>query len=294
MSANITLGIFTIAIMILTIGVHPFTRKATNTYWFWLAYGIFTLTLIIVYRWGLDIRDLANYLNKGTLSPIGADEGLMWSKALLLDMCPATAVAISIAIVVDPTRKGARAIAPMAIFGGMITVFGQIMLGNDGAEWSYEYLFVGFGANRAYFLIHFFNIITGILVLLNTPRFTLNTYCGEYLLNAFYFLYVAIVVYAFDGVIYCNVTGILIYDWTSIGEYSVVADTLNCSPEVAMVVGYAACILAVNAIIGLNVAFQRCFEPYKVKNKHSKKWYKGLNGWYELKPYSKNKHLKNV
>ena len=219
MSAGISLGLFTILIVLLSIGVHPFTRKVTNTYWFWLAYGIFVLTMIIVYRWGPDIRDLINYLKAGTPSPIIGDNlGLMWSKALMLDMCPMTAVTIHFALIVDPSRKGAKAIAPMAIFGGIITIFGQIMAGADPtAEWSYQYLFPGIAANRAYFLIHFFNIVSGVLVLLNTTKFSVKTYSGEYIINAGFFLYVAICIYASHGVITDHVTGLLIKDWTESG-----------------------------------------------------------------------------
>ena len=285
MSAGISLGLFTILIMLLAIGVHPFTRRVTNTYWFWLAYGIFVFVLITVYRWGPDISDLLNS-NKAV--------GILWSKALLLDMCPMTAVAIHIAVIVDPTRKGAKAIAPMAIFGGMITIFGQVMTGSsEGAEWSYKYLFEGIAPNRAYFLIHFFNLITGVLVLLNTTKFSIKTYSGEYIVNAGYFMYVAICIYASHGVIDCNVTGLLIKDWDAGGEYAMVAQVLNCSPVVAMIVGYTACILAVNAIIGVQVLVQKA-KPYQISNKHNKNWYKGLNGWYHLVPYSKNKYLRVV
>ena len=283
MSAGIGLGLFSILIVLLTIGVHPFTRKVTNTYWFWLTYGIFVFILIVVYRWGLDIHDLINS-DKQT--------GILWSKALLLDMCPMTAVAIHIAVIVDPTRKSARAIAPMAIFGGMITIFGQIMAGTDNASWTYEYIFVGDGSNRAYFLIHFFNLVTGVLVLLNTPKFSIKTYCIEYFINAFYFMYVAIAIIASHGVIYCNVTGLLIYDW-AIGEYHGVVNALNCSPPLAMIVGYFACILAVNAIIGIQVLLQKT-KTYKISSLHNKNWYKYLNGWYHLNPYSKNQYLRSL
>ena len=292
-AAGITLAIFTFAIMILAIGVHPFTRKVTNTYWFWLAYGIFVSTMVIVYRWGPDIYDLVNFLKNGVPSPIvGNNEGMMLSKALLLDMCPATAVAINLLVIVDPSRKTAKAVAPMAIFGGLITIFGQITT-DAAAEWSYEYLFVGIGANRSYFLIHFFNIITGLLVLLNTTRFTIKTYSGEYLINAFYFLYVGMAIVFSNGVITDHVTGLLIADWKSGGEYNMVAQALNCSPVVAMIVGYTACILAVNAIIGVQVLVQKA-KPYKIPNKHNRDWYKKLNGWYHLEPYSKNYYLRNV
>ena len=290
MSAGIGLGLFTSSIALLSIGVHPFTRRVTNTYWFWLAYGIFVFTMIVVYRWGPDIRDLVNAINDGT---DGQNKGILWSKAFLLDMCPATAVAIHIAVIVDPTRKGAKAIAPMAIFGGIITIFGQIMAGTDPeAAWTYEYMFEGIAPNRAYFLIHFFNLITGVLVLLNTTKFSVKTYCVEYFVCAFYFMYVAIVIYASHGKVQCNVTGLLIYDW-SVGEYYAVAQLLGCSPVVAMIVGYMGCIFAVNMIILVQVLVQWA-KPYRMPNIHNKNWYKGLNGWYHLFPYSKNKYLRVV
>ena len=285
MAAGLGLGLITVLCMVLAVGTHPFVRKVTNTYWFWLVYGIIMLTLIIVFRWGLDIRDLINYLCYHTPSPIGVDLGTMWSKALLLDMCPMTAIVIHAAIIVDPTRRGAKLFAPMATFGGMVTIFGQIILNGDPASaWTFQYIFVGVDANRAYFLIHFLNIITGLLVLLNVTKFNAKTYSLEYIVDALYFVYIGLAVYISDGVIYQNTTGVLIYDWSPAGEYHSVAKVLNCSPALTMLFGYTACIIAINIFVGLQVLFQKA-KAYQIPNVHNKEWYKGLNGWYKLEPY---------
>ena len=290
MNAGAGLGLLTLAIIVLSIGVHPFTRKVTNTYWFWLAYGIAMITLVIVYRWGLDIRDFINAVKDGTTSE---NFGIKWSKAFLLDMCPMCAVALHAVVIVDPTRKSAKLVAPMAIFGGVITIFGWIIFGGDNPEWTYEYIFIVKGPNRAFFLIHFINLVSGVLVLLNTPKFNFKTFSLEFIVNAGFFMYVAIIILISNGEVKQNVTGILIYDWSHNGEYHTFAEVLNCPPVLGMLFGYSACIAAVTLFSGTQVLLQKA-KPYQISNEHNKDWYKGLKGWYKIEPYTKNKYLTNV
>jgi hypothetical protein len=56
--------------------------------------------------------------------PINDD--IIVSRGLLLDICPFCAFVISIAVIIDPTRKIAKIIAPFALFGGLITILGGI------------------------------------------------------------------------------------------------------------------------------------------------------------------------
>jgi uncharacterized membrane protein YadS len=42
----------------------------------------------------------------------------------LLDICPACAFLITVFVIVDPSRKLAQAIAPITIFGALLTLFG--------------------------------------------------------------------------------------------------------------------------------------------------------------------------
>jgi hypothetical protein len=53
------------------------------------------------------------------------------SKGMLLDLCPFVAIAMPVLMIVDPSRKLLTIIAPYAIFGGMITLFGELIFTDE-------------------------------------------------------------------------------------------------------------------------------------------------------------------
>jgi hypothetical protein len=61
-------------------------------------------------------------------------DGIVVSRGLLLDLCPFCAIALPTLMIIDPSRKTLRIIAPFAIFGGLITLFGGISTGEDNPE----------------------------------------------------------------------------------------------------------------------------------------------------------------
>jgi hypothetical protein len=88
-------------------------------------------------------------------------------------MCPFCGLAICLAVVVDPSRKIAKIIAPFAIFGGLITLIG----GMSGEYNEYgtsvspiHYIFLGDAENPLFFLLHYINIAVGVLVLVSVPK----------------------------------------------------------------------------------------------------------------------------
>jgi hypothetical protein len=90
-----------------------------------------------------------------------------------LDLCPFCGFTICLSVVLDPTRKIAKIIAPFAIFGGLITLIGG--LGDDysayGANVSpAHYIFFGDAQNPLYFLLHYINVAIGFLVLVSVPK----------------------------------------------------------------------------------------------------------------------------
>jgi hypothetical protein len=56
-------------------------------------------------------------------------ESIVVSRGLLLDLCPFCAISLPTLMIIDPTRKSLRVVAPFAIFGGLITLFGGISTG---------------------------------------------------------------------------------------------------------------------------------------------------------------------
>jgi hypothetical protein len=76
------------------------------------------------------------------------------------------------AIIVDPTRKIAKAIAPFGIFNCLITILGGI--GQDDPQLTASYIFLGNSENPMYFMMHYLMLLVGTLVLVSAPRVSLK------------------------------------------------------------------------------------------------------------------------
>jgi hypothetical protein len=125
------------------------------------------------------------------------DDTIIISKGLLLDLCPFCALMLPLCLIIDPTRRLAAVLSPFAIFGGLITLFGEIATNADGdVTLSPTYIFLGIGQNPMYYMIHFINLVLGFFVLANFPRVYLKGFIYMCYFIILYFAYVLIVVAA--------------------------------------------------------------------------------------------------
>lgn len=176
---------------------------------FWIAY--FT-----VIRWVPNIQEIIN--NGGinnlleNLNYNQYEYSFLISKVLLLDLCPFMSLAMSVAIIFSNKQMNlARIIAPIGLFCGFITIyFGCSQDELDGNNFA-QYLFIGIGKNKLYFLMHFYLLVVSLIILLNYKRFNLINYLEMLIFLSLYLLTVYGFVKRFN--LTNNVTGLVYGDW---------------------------------------------------------------------------------
>jgi hypothetical protein len=58
-------------------------------------------------------------------------DSIIFSKGFLLDLCPFCSFCISIALIIDPSRKIANILSYFGIFGGLITYCGGFLINTN-------------------------------------------------------------------------------------------------------------------------------------------------------------------
>ncbi|MDR3257884.1 MAG: DUF5378 domain-containing protein [Mycoplasmataceae bacterium] len=262
------LDIITVLSVVLIIAVGPYIKKVTNNWFFWIILGGVLMSYLIVcrfypYGWSPDY-----------------DGGIPESRKYLLDICPFCALAICVAVVIDPTRKLAKIIAPFALFGGLITILGGI--GQDSPELTWQYIFIGNDVNPMYFMMHWINVVMGILVLVSVPKMRWADWIYCNLFAGCYYSYVAIMMTAFN--LQQNVSGLCIFDW-SYGEYSGVSEFFGVGPGAAAAIGFSLSYVCISLIIFLQnrVQLLKRYRWYDMFDELD--WFKG---WYQLRPTTIN------
>lgn len=259
--ATVGLIIISLITVIVIIGIGPYIKKVSNCYYFWISIGVLLFIYMCVGRFGNDWKNLNQYFKNNIHDDF--NHNILVSKGLLLDICPFTCFLLLLSIIFDPTRKVARVISPFALFGGLITIFG--LNTNDIPKFNAHWIFLGNHPNEMYFMMHYIMVIVGTLVLVSTPRF--NTYgifkkkiiCQKLDITCWLFCIIyAILYYSYVAILMksLNVTdhvsGLNINDWDpSYGnaEYSGVAISLNCSPQVAAALGFITSFITISLLI---------------------------------------------
>jgi hypothetical protein len=269
-SASISLPLLSLFLAIIFFILSPKIRKITNTYYFWFTIGIVFFIYEIIGRFGEGFYNAIHY------NP-DIDDTIVISKGFLLDLCPFIALILPFSLIIDPSRKFASILAPFAIFGGLITLFGEIFPNSDGdVEWTFHYIFIGNSPNEMYFMIHFINLFLGIFVLANVPKLGWkgNIYCAIFILV--YFGYVFVIVAIFDCLY--NTTGVTGYDWLPGGEYGSVAQILGLSFPTVMYVAYFLITLFIVSVIWLQTyLMNKKYFCIKYKDKKIVDFYKIKN-----------------
>ncbi len=216
LTSGIVLIVLTFVFCGIQIGIHPFVKKVTNCYYFWIIVASILLIYFIAARYGWDCKALSD-CNRGIridycYTNIDYTSSFLKAKVFLTDLCPFFFVATCISLIAQPSRKIAVAFATPMIFGALLALFTSIMLGDGGrAELTAKYIFLGSDPYRLKFLMHFLGLVLGIGVLLNTPSNKWWTFLWTNLAALGFFIYITIVSYGFN--VHTNVCGIRPEDW---------------------------------------------------------------------------------
>lgn len=215
----------------------PSSSKRKMIYYALTFFSIWWIVYFIVMRWAIDINLL---ITSGGISQVQITESqytysFMVSKVLLLDLCPFMSFAFPLCIIISgPRLKIARTLAPVAIFCGLITIYFGCSQDDLGQASLAQYLFVGIGQNKLYYLMHFVILVLGVIVLLNGPRFTWQAWLSIQAFLIIYLLYV----FTCMKTLYLtnNVTGLAQGDWypfyssNGFAQYQAVAELFNNMP----------------------------------------------------------------
>lgn len=205
-------------------------RKVTNMYWFWMAIAAFCFIWVLSFRF---IPDWIKYWqNHSTIysDPSSYHNSEMISRAYLLDACPCFFAMLCVSLIADPSRRMARLLAPIALVGGLITIGSIVAKCNDNmldSHWDAYWLFIGYGTEKCYFIMHTMQILLSVGVLLNTPKSGWRVWLVSVGAFGVYLAYVAIVM-AISGCAWFT-TGLSPNDyiqWTGEyqGEYHIIKD----------------------------------------------------------------------
>lgn len=269
------LTLLTCIFVTLQIVSHKWIKKVTNCYFFWAAIGAFWFIWLCVFRFG---PDWVRYSDWHIVSPGSYEDSFVISKAFLLDVCPFAVIGMCISLMADPSRKAARALAPISLIGGAITVVSIAFDESVGAQLTAQFIFIGDDVNKCYFIMHFLQVVLAVGVMLNTPKNGWKGTLATFGTIVGYYCYVGIVMAA-TGCRW-NVSGLSYNDWSPEGEYHFVAEIFNIPYKVCPYIGIPFLILVGCGIIALkDYVFSRGWFEYG--NAYSKCWYQ----WYDYNRY---------
>lgn len=209
---NVLLFFLTIifVILIFLCNIYFSNVKLFYKYYFWLPIGCLLLIYFLLVRW---IPDLNNLIVNSSKNISIQQHSVLWSKVLLLDMCPLSYVLLSISLIFDKSRTTTKILCPITIIGGCITIFSFLVNPPEDIHTvsQIRYFFLGTETNRIYFMMHFLMVLFGLGLYLNTKTFTKYSLVGELLFLVFFIVYVEIIVHCID--IQSNASGMVQGDW---------------------------------------------------------------------------------
>ncbi len=169
----------------------------------------------IAARWAWNIKDCCQYIN-GTNSYL---RDIYLSKSLLLDLCPMMAFILPLFIIFGGKKKTwARCIAPVAIIGSGVTIFGACIFEDIPPQIFLEYFFIGIKPNRMYFMMHFLSAFLAVWVIMCGSRYTFKDGIRTFMFYCVWIMYCVVCMSLLK--IEWNVTGLVANDWLStMGEY---------------------------------------------------------------------------
>ncbi len=258
-SVGIALGITTLLVMIMIVLFHfLFTRKSKflyiffHSYYYWLIIGAVSFLYFFLARYNQNIID---FFNKKDLLDSGDIyyKSTTYSKAFLLDLCPAVAFLLPLSLMIDPTRSIAKIMSPYAIIGSIITIYSTTLSTTpNGNVWNY--IFLGEAPNEMFFMMHFNSLVIAIGVMLTSKNYTRYSFLFNFVFICLYIGYVKAFV-DLKGVLY-NTTGVSKFDWYddvyhNFSEYGIVYQLFPIGFPLIQIIAYIIAVLISFSLMGI-------------------------------------------
>ncbi len=229
------LSFFSILSLLFVVFFNKNLCKLFSNYYFYAILGIISFVYFWVARQQENFMNLINHDKEWRMNINGKPmdnkyftdlhdslyfRDIIFSKALFLDLCPFVAFATCFGLVFDRKRNFVKIMAPYGFAGSVITIFFFLAKNELGAEMNYypvtEWWDFIFG-NKVFFTMHYFTLVIGLIVFLNTPGYSVRSLIGTIAFPTFYFIYVGIIVNVFD--LNHDATGLVSGDWELGGQY---------------------------------------------------------------------------
>lgn len=285
-SLGLGLVIFTFISIILVFVLNRYIKKfLIKNYYIWFSMGIFSLAYFFAFRYSYDVSEFIQLDMTNLKSFDLYTYSFRWSKILLLDLCPFAFAVLNLSLVFDKTRNFAKIVAPYSILGGLVTMVSSIPKETLDSNVSlFEYIFVGQDVNKMFFIMHYWAIILGILVLLNSRTYTRWSILSCALFFLYFLAYVLICISALG--ITNNATGLAEGDWYNyLNQYFWFSQYQALYKFVPL--PYQAEIALWYTVSGLIIIFQICLKNTLTKNsylisKNYLPWYIGNKFFFNL------------
>ncbi len=272
----------TLSICAIVIIAHRWTKKVTTTYWWWLGVSILYLAFLIGTTWWKHWYYF--FTNIQELLPATTT----WfsnivSYALLTNICYLFAFAMPILLIADPTRRAARALAPICSLASMMVLLIVIPFKFTGApHFDFQYLILGnydncfiteqttYNAWSLFYSLHLINLLFAIGVWLTTPRYGWKGTIGVGGAYGATYLYVGIIVAITNQI--GQAAGLVPWDFTD-GNFRMVYDMCGGNLPLAQAVFFTTVVLVMFIWTFLqDFAFKRGW--YQFGNKKSGVWWR--------------------
>lgn len=277
-------------------------KKVTNCYFFWLGIAIAILTYFITCRFSISWKSFADAASSGVITVNGQTfdfsgstyEGAqIISRAFLFDFCPFFGFLTPILLIVDPSRKAARSVAPILLLGTIFTCTAGFLTYNEMSLDPY-FFFLGGPGWELYVTLHMVNMWLAVGILCNTPKFEFE---GYLIMLGCVVLYVSYILIA-KTALGCEIatSGLSYRDWWHTvgldgkdhpGTYYPITKILGGNPAVAMGLTWPTEIAAFSGIVALWDKGFKHFDWHKYGNARGKKWY----FWYDFNKFIEPKRI---
>lgn len=231
--------------------------KELMAYIFWMLIGVVFLIYFISMRFFNSWQNLYYILNTNLdqLKDDSYEYSIIFSKALLLDLCPFMALALCVSFILDWKGKVTSYFAPFCILGGLVTL-PFIFFSEQNTSFNLNFIFIGTTLNPLYFMLHFFLVIFGILALRRNKNPVFFEIFYLHIIAIVFFSYVLIISRSLN--VTYNVTGTNINDWVSPnGEYKMVKSILNLDFPWVLIISFSFAYLIINGMWVLKVLIHK-------------------------------------
>lgn len=265
-------SIVSLIVCVIIIVLHRWTKKIAKYYWFWAIISVaYILYLLFAAGWFEEYSTMASG-KIWTLDYDGQQNNL--SNVFCTHICHFCAFTVPVCLLIDPSRKAARAFSPISFLGSFAVIFISFPAGQSNPELSPQWFF------GSYYLYHLFNLLIALGVFLNTPKYEWKGYIQHFI--AFGIMYAWICLWSGVFGIKHHASGVNLWDFQD-GDYGYVTKLLGVTPQLGQIIFFIIFPLLTFAISVIVDVTKRGW--YKYGNYSTKNWIV----WYNYNRYTKNK-----